>query len=412
MDHSMANGEEATGAPSSSQAISPESFTSPSVEHQVLPERFENQISNGKQTSQAATKNSDFVVTPGGLRQRSLVHKISPKPHKPVNDTENRAHAQAAKAAASSASLTRGKPLFGPRTKPATSTPTSLFLPTPSTDGWVTNSYWDNHTGEPLMYFSTTWTVPPEPKNKEGQTIYIFPGIQNSYWIMQPVLSWGCTPDGSGNAWSVASWYVSRPSGAAYYSGHVPVNVGQTVKGVIAYEFQDTKGKIEWAPQNLVAEGEVGTSCGPAVAGFQSDMYMAWRGVGWDNGIYWTKGARGPSFPSAAPQQKVPDVGTDVGLRWRRMGIICIWCGRGQAVTQASGGRLLIGSSGGHLGSRKYRVQEQVSVLRLRCSRACCIWLGRALGTIRISFLQHIRTKEDGRHNSTYQTSAQATDQR
>jgi hypothetical protein len=81
------------------------------------------------------------------------------------------------------------------------------------------------------MLFSTTWTVPPEPKNKEDQTIYIFPSIQNSYWIIQPVFSWGCTPDGSGNAWSVASWYVDGPSGAAYYSGHVPVNVRQTVKG-------------------------------------------------------------------------------------------------------------------------------------------------------------------------------------
>jgi hypothetical protein len=150
--------------------MTPEGFTSPSLEHQVLPERVENQILNGKQTSQAATKNSDFVVTLGGLRPRSLVHKIFPKPHKPVNDTENRAHAKAAhSAAASSASITRGKSLFRPWTKTTASTPTSLFLPTPSTDGWVTNSYWDNHTGEPHMYFSTTWPCRQSPRTRNAK---------------------------------------------------------------------------------------------------------------------------------------------------------------------------------------------------------------------------------------------------
>jgi hypothetical protein len=80
---------------------------------------------------------------------------------------------------------------------------------------------------------TATWKVPPVPTANDGQTVFLFPGMEdyaNTETIIQPVLGWN---DGFiGTDWNIASWNCC-PSGTANYSTAVPVNSGDTIYGTI-----------------------------------------------------------------------------------------------------------------------------------------------------------------------------------
>ena len=99
--------------------------------------------------------------------------------------------------------------------------------------GWIAYAYWINATGHPISSFRTTWQVPTAPTTHSGQTIFLFNGIDPSNpssGILQPVLQWGPSAAGGGSYWSVASWYVSG-DGNAFHTAPVQVNVGDTLVG-------------------------------------------------------------------------------------------------------------------------------------------------------------------------------------
>ena len=89
---------------------------------------------------------------------------------------------------------------------------------------------------------TTTWTVPPAPKNDKtgNQLIYLFNGLQRSVsrknpsgrYILQPVLAWGYSPDGGGLCWSVASWYFDHKN-RGFKSPSVNVKEGNKLTGLI-----------------------------------------------------------------------------------------------------------------------------------------------------------------------------------
>jgi len=74
------------------------------------------------------------------------------------------------------------------------------------------------------------WTVPPSPSTNDGQTVYLFPGVEDYadvVTIIQPVLGWNADYAG---AWGIASWNCCV-SGTVYESSPVRVNVGDTIEG-------------------------------------------------------------------------------------------------------------------------------------------------------------------------------------
>ncbi len=80
--------------------------------------------------------------------------------------------------------------------------------------------------------------MPPAPAADNGQTIFLFEGLQgwnsaNQGEIIQPVLQWGPAEDGGGAYWAVASWYVTPTD--AYFTTPVPVSAGQSLQGEIQY---------------------------------------------------------------------------------------------------------------------------------------------------------------------------------
>jgi hypothetical protein len=105
------------------------------------------------------------------------------------------------------------------------------------------NSFWQNNGAEPINYFTTTWVVPPAPSSDDGQTVYLFNGLQPSTgttWILQPVLQWGPSAEGGGAYWAIGNWYVPPPNLGltAQQTSLIQVNPGDELQGVMVLTAQ------------------------------------------------------------------------------------------------------------------------------------------------------------------------------
>jgi len=90
-------------------------------------------------------------------------------------------------------------------------------------NGWIQSA---NAITSPLSFVHAEWNVPPAPPSQSNQTIFLFPGIQNTSGattIMQPVLAW------FGGSWYIVSWDCCSV-GTTFHSNYVPVS-GPMVTG-------------------------------------------------------------------------------------------------------------------------------------------------------------------------------------
>jgi hypothetical protein len=168
-------------------------------------------------TRKDSVMTSDVVLTPGGFRHRSLVH-----------------HVEDGHALQAVEGRMRLKDLASDTLRDIPEPASKAVVPALGS-GWITYAYWNNGSGAPISVFTTTWEVPPAPKTLNGQTIFLFNGIQNygaNFGILQPVLQFGQSAAGGGNFWSIANWYVTS-GGQAFFSTLVPVNVGDVLVGVM-----------------------------------------------------------------------------------------------------------------------------------------------------------------------------------
>jgi hypothetical protein len=211
---------------------------------------------------------SDFVVTPGGPRHRDHVHQVWPD--EPVVHREVERSLQKMRPVSARELDRRRPPGFvitpgGPRhhtrvhlvppdhavvggrgglrllnrdrgfVRELPDVPDEATVVPALGSGWITYAYWNNGTGSSITSFTTIWKVPPPPANDDGQTIFLFNGIQNygaNFGILQPVLQWGFSAAGGGPSWMAASWYVTS-AGTALHSPLVAVNPGDTLVGVM-----------------------------------------------------------------------------------------------------------------------------------------------------------------------------------
>lgn len=113
---------------------------------------------------------------------------------------------------------------------------------TAASGGWQSWSSWTNRTAQSLAAFEAKWTVPVAPATANGQTIYLFNGLQdaNGTHIVQPVLQWGRSPaKGSTNAWGLASFWVGRANDLMFTTHWVAVEPGTIVTGRMTLDAQD-----------------------------------------------------------------------------------------------------------------------------------------------------------------------------
>ena len=118
------------------------------------------------------------------------------------------------------------------------SRPTDQEPPGIPDNAWIEDTAWQNTTGQPVVYFSSTWVVPEPPDSNDNQEIYLFNGLTQTStgpWILQPVLQWGVTPDGGGPYWAIANWYVPAPSLGlqSLKTSLIQVNPGDVLQGVM-----------------------------------------------------------------------------------------------------------------------------------------------------------------------------------
>jgi len=194
--------------------------------------------SEGSRKSPVAPE--ELVLTPGGLRPKSLVHRIEPGAILDGSDGRYRMRHRSGRTLADFGVIP-----FRPVGRPLM--PRNVFFPVPAAipafgSGWITYASWSNNTGTPVSRFATSWVVPPAPSTQSGQTIFLFNGIQNATMIYQPVLQWGPSGAGGGNNWSVASWYADGQTGQSFYSSLVNVNVGDLLVGVMTLTGQSAAG--------------------------------------------------------------------------------------------------------------------------------------------------------------------------
>ena len=158
-----------------------------------------------------------YAFTPGGIRPKSMIHTVEPGQIVDLDELIFKRF-----------DLRSGKFIAPPPLEVA-----PPHLPALGS-GWITYAAYTENSANIIASMTTTWVVPPAPKRQDNQLIYIFNGLQDSpvTHILQPVLQWGVSPDGGGNRWAVASWFVDS-SGNAFQSPLVNVNEGDVLTGVM-----------------------------------------------------------------------------------------------------------------------------------------------------------------------------------
>jgi hypothetical protein len=93
---------------------------------------------------------------------------------------------------------------------------------------WV--EYASTTTSTSFGELGADWNVPAAPTANNGQTIYLFPGMEDYndvVTIIQPVLGWNSD---FASAWGIASWNCCV-SGTVYEATPTRVNVGDKIAG-------------------------------------------------------------------------------------------------------------------------------------------------------------------------------------
>jgi hypothetical protein len=174
---------------------------------------------------------TDLVLTPGGLRPRSLVHQLEPGQHVSVKGGRVRIIETA------TGNVVKDLGEAGSEEGDTEPPPSNVPHPVPGLPdlGYIEKSYWQNSGAQPIVSFSTTWVVPPVPASSDGQTIYLFNALtpNSGAHILQPVLQWGTSPSGGGNYWSIANYYADGQGGPAASQPAIRVNPGDVLQGVI-----------------------------------------------------------------------------------------------------------------------------------------------------------------------------------
>jgi hypothetical protein len=99
----------------------------------------------------------------------------------------------------------------------------------------------------PFSGLTGNWIVPPAPTSDDGQTVFLFTGLEDysaDQSILQPVLGWNAGV--YGKSWTIASWNCCL-SGTADHSAFVQVNPGDTISGMILPSSStETNGNTSW----------------------------------------------------------------------------------------------------------------------------------------------------------------------
>ncbi len=169
-----------------------------------------------------ATVPADYVVTPFGYFHPSCVVRLA-KGDVELEDESAIQHADG--------SYENVPPCVYPHYNAAGEAITGddLTLKEPKiSHSWI--EYASTTTSSSFGEMYTYWTVPPAPSANNGQTVYLFPGMEDYkhvVTIIQPVLGWNSD---FSSAWGIASWNCCA-SGITWEAAPTRANSGDTILG-------------------------------------------------------------------------------------------------------------------------------------------------------------------------------------
>lgn len=120
---------------------------------------------------------------------------------------------------------------------------------------WVAYSQWTSP--QPIMYFSTNWTVPAAPVANNGsltELLYIWDGISPApaaLPLIQPVLQYGSNKSGNnqgwgGQYWSLTNWCIVSNQQAAFAPAATGISPGTVLQGIINCTGQQPDGSYNY----------------------------------------------------------------------------------------------------------------------------------------------------------------------
>ncbi len=189
----------------------------------------------------AALKKAGFIATPIGYLPPECIYHVGDNAR--INKD-------------GSVDLANGTHLVVPPCKYRATTSPNNPGPLFPTNSWVEHAaqcYHNCPSSPPaIMDMSGKWTVPPTPTSSDGQTIYLWLGLQPTSTggtgglpLVQPVLQWGY--GGSQNYWAIDSWYCD-PTNNCYASSSVATSAGSTITGTLTGS-SCSSGACKWLIQ-------------------------------------------------------------------------------------------------------------------------------------------------------------------
>jgi hypothetical protein len=190
-----------------------------------------------KTSPPSQAEKDELVLTPGGWRPKSKVHRLEPGHHVSGKGGRLRVIETATgKVIKDLGEVSKKKHSHAN----ASGKSPKVDVPLPDV-GWIENTGWSNTGSTPIAYFSTTWVVPPAPASDDKQVVFLFNGLEQNGngatplgpYILQPVLQWGPSEAGGGSYWSITNWYVNGLGGTALYKSLIRVNPGDVLQGIM-----------------------------------------------------------------------------------------------------------------------------------------------------------------------------------
>ncbi len=142
--------------------------------------------------------------------------------------------------------------------------PIAPALPTePTVNGWMGAM---NGMFEPIQNMYANWFVPPNPA-QGGATVFFFPGLESledSSFILQPVLQWNQGGQGVDNQWSIASYNCCKNNNLLH-STPIAVSSGQSIYSWISGNSPNGTG--------VCSGWSIGTGVGSAVTTLNTSSF-------------------------------------------------------------------------------------------------------------------------------------------
>lgn len=110
-------------------------------------------------------------------------------------------------------------------------------------------------TNRQLTSFTASWQVPAHPTVDNGQTMFIFPCVQNNRYILQPILRW------NNSQWNILSMYASNQAVPPKVSQSFGVGPGTMLTAYI--QVSDRRGDIASYSCGFVGYDATHLSIGP-----------------------------------------------------------------------------------------------------------------------------------------------------